>query len=322
MITYRSIWIGGNLESATPPGNYSTVWWTSPGDNTPKTVKSVESVSNKYYIEMTIDTYDLTPPNAGGETEATYYIHIGHESTGNSYVSVLSVPISIHFVPSRILNYEYHYQVSYDLASDSPGWVTAVQSSFSGGANTGFRSDNVIYTHPDESVIHIIDPVEEDPTLETYATEHASADWKNPGTQKALRYGLLYSIGNIIELTHDGEPSNTLELLVGRTYRDPYLPFYSFVLLGRIRSFPVPSYGIANEVNRVVVHELGHLRGILGHTDGNPALPDGHYGMFINDCEMHTPAEGNYTPHKFPPIFCQGHIQALLNSHWYQEDLP
>lgn len=311
----RPIWIGGDLTGVAPPVPY-LVWWTNAYNQYPQGVDARDILSNnKYFQTLSIDDYGIPFTTQS----VTFNLSIGvNDSTG--YHSSSDYTTTVNLIDGRVFNYEYHYQNSYDMTTDSPQWRQTARTAFV-DANTSFHEDPQTYTAIAESVEVVVDPQEGDPTLESYATANASYDWQHNVNNKKLKYGLIYSVWNIKERYHNRTPSHQWDGVAGISTSDPLVPFFTYVLLGRIRvNFPNPGTGRENEVNRVITHEMGHQRGLIGHT-GNPPQPDGHNGRNQSVCVMHDPLENGYTPHS-PPVFCEGHIQRLMNQHWYQEEIP
>jgi hypothetical protein len=327
----RDIWIGGNL-SGKAETDYKKVWyhsnWTTDKQDLKDRAK-INTSTNKYFQRM-----ELKGPGIDNHpNEGDCDFRIGLE-TSTGYGWDENKPI--YFINPRKYNIEYSCQIGYnalDLAALSwaQGDENALVDAFS-AANTEVPAPRIISIGLQPKVIDLIqDPsnIERD-DLWTYAKEHVSSDYVDiPPNPYRCKTALLFAVEDFVRKDILGneippEPDDIIARGLSRASYNPDalpdysqdptpLPMYSFVFVQKVIDLQLSQIETIKEYRRVIIHELGHQRGIptsKSHIEGHKGT-DRDYCVMRN-CE-HESNERNTLR------FCEGHKQRLLNKHFVGE---
>ncbi|MEO8167418.1 MAG: hypothetical protein ABI623_04165, partial [bacterium] len=235
-------------------------------------------------------------------------------------------PVTFRHVHSRRYNVEYSCKQGYDIQSRSFDLTTRLNKAYETDAGTKINMYNNNLSIPvTDEVILISDPEIASDQLElTWARDHASQSWRDDVNQKRTNTCLLYGLNNLIEKDRAGNITHFFDDAVGISGTGA-LPSYSFILVNRIENIFIPGTTRQKEFTRVIIHELGHQRGLSGsmYHGGHPM---GHKGTNTLSCVMNNPGEYSWygtteiTQTRENPVFCEGHQQKLLNTWRSKED--
>jgi hypothetical protein len=297
----RKIFICGTIPSNATLDDYGKVWWTLGSDKRNAYIgNSANSYWNYQTGQYTVPlTFDPTSLSSGS---ANITINIG---TANE-VANSSTTFNVDVVNLRDYNVEYNSQTGYDLLSRGFAWGTV--TSVYAGAGTTIKQSTYTSNLVAQDVIEVVDDVAGRDELFDYAYQYCSnALMHNPNL------GLLYAVKNIKVTDKNGVelPNNPDALAVGIARSGP--AGYSYVKVGKLDG-TLNSTTLPKEFTRVVIHELGHQRGIQSHSTG-------HNGIWKSLCIMMDPVEQNLTQSQMltlwdRPYFCEGHNQVLLDKVW------
>lgn len=323
----RDIWVGGKHNKST------NIWWSNsynPGVDQHGNfcwkamgTKNIDTKKDIYYATLRI-AGDNIPSNIA---QLEYSLRIGsfppdQQSTSSCWIK---------FINPRKYHIEYNHQAGYDVLSrSSTDWEAKLMNAFNGASTTIVKQPGK-FPYSSNLQTRIVDVVSNNQTIDDdrlwiYVRDNASPAYRVSGAMNAYRYktALLYGIKDIKVY----ERINGVLVEDNVSYKDATglstcgqlnvddvdpLPYYSVIIADRIESAISDINERKKEFTRVIIHELGHQRGIavaVSHKYGHKGT-DSLYCV-MRDGEYQSEIRNN-------PVFCEGHRQRLLNKHFSGE---